>query len=158
MKKLIYLIIAIFIFSCSDDEASKEPGSIEVTISYYYNNFIGYRYDVGAKVFVYDSDLSNQIHRDSMNVVFARLGILVDKDGEIIGGDFETPSLYEAEANADGVAFISDVKPGDYFIMVASEGRWTYSVKEIEVLPGENLILTKNFGYLNEFLPRGESW
>lgn len=159
MKKLLLFVLIITAsFGC--EKENDDPGSIEVSITYYYNQFFGYRKDVGAKVFVYESSVGEKIYLDSMRVISARWGAVYNKNGKIINEvDFRTTAkLFEAEANAEGVALIQGVPPGRYFIMVASKGRWTYSVKSIDVLPGETLKLTKNFGYISEWFPQGEAW
>jgi len=160
MRKITFSIILVATLFSACKKELKEPGAIEVTITYFYNNFFGYRNDVGAKIFVYDPAVGKQMHLDSMSVIFARIGAIYDRNGKIIDkGEFlETRYLFTAEANASGVAHIGNVPPGKYFILAASKGRFTYSTKNIEVLPGETLHLTKNFGYLFEWLPQGESW
>ena len=82
-------------------------------------------------------------------VIAARIELIM------VGDDIISPD-YEGEADVNVTIRISNITAGDYYLVVASEGRWTYSEKYIEVPSGGELDLVKNFGYLHEF--EKESW
>lgn len=145
MKKVFLVVVAaVMIVGCK-----KKDGAVELTISYYYNNYQGYKPDVGAKVYIFDKD----VNCSSMSLTDAQMGIIVDKNGNTKFDLYK----YSSEADVNGVVKIS-VQPAEYYIVVASKGRYLYSMKKITVKSEETLYLTKNFYYLGEFKDVPESW
>lgn len=148
MKKILFLLSVSLFFSCSKDGS----GNLELTVSYFYNDFQGYKPDVGSTVYIFDDEYSKVIFPDSMSIIAARTGMIIDKDGK--------PHLYEQKGEADvsGKINIDNIKSGQYFIILASKGRWLYSTKLITIQDDETFSLVKNFGYKNEYSKYPESW
>lgn len=153
MKKLNLLtLLLIFILSCDNN---KEPGSLEIEVSYFYNNYQGYKPDVGAKAFLFTNKEAKGICIDSMNWANATTGIPADNKGELM---FDIAPAYKGEVGISGTVYITGIEAGDYLLILASEGRFTFSTKNIEIISGQDLKLVKNFGYYHEFDLGGESW
>ena len=149
MKKvLVFLAIAVCFISCD-----KGKGNLELTVSYYFNDYQGYKPDVAAHAYLFDIKIKDEMCLDSMNYYTAMIGRLVGKDGEWLINEINDKYdyLYDGEADANGVLRISDINVGKYIIMLSSKGREIYSIKDIEIKKGETLFLTKNFGYLNDW-------
>lgn len=153
MNKLTLLfLISLICFSC---DKIFEPGSVEIEVSYYYNQYQGYKPDVGAKAFLFERDKSiTSVYIDSMSSIDARIGFLVDKNDDLLDVDYK----YSGEAGASGIITISDVDQGKYLLILASKGRYTFTHKYIEVNSGETLKLVKNFYYLHDYEDGGEIW
>jgi hypothetical protein len=152
MKKVIVVAIIAAVFAGCSKEDDGGTGTVELTVSYFYNDYQGYKPDVGAQVHVFDEKYGSVVCYDSMSIVAARIGIIYDKQGEP-----HVDEIYSTEVGAGGVAKFA-LDAGNYFMIVASEGRWLYSTKSIKVNKDEVLYLTKNFGYRNEFQGKPESW
>ena len=148
--KSIYCIILLFFISCTKEE----PATITIEVSYFYNNFIGYKPDVGAKAFLFDHSKTGNISLDSMSVVDARFGQLTSKTGDWLDLD----PVYEGEAGAAGIITIENITPGYYLLILASEGRWSFTHKHQHIDSGEKLNLVKSFNYYYEFNQGGEIW
>lgn len=152
MKKLNPTLFIILLF-CSCEKIF-EPGSLELQVSYCYNAYQGYKPDIGAQAHLYKKSHTSGVFIDSISCIDARVGYLIDNKGKIMDIDDD----YEGEVGITGILTIDNIKPGDYLLILASEGRWTFSHKYIEINPGETLKLVKNFGYLHEFEDGGEYW
>jgi len=156
-KILLFALILVAFISCEKDDPV--PGSLNIKVSYFYNNFQGYKPDVGAKAYLHDTKYGNLAYLDSIGPISARVGFLVDKNGKwITADDGGITHKYDGEADVTGTISILNIEPGSYYLVVASEGRYTFSTKRISIGEGENLDLVKNFYYLHDFDYGGESW
>ena len=146
-KLMLFIAVASVFVGCKKDEGVK-TGTVEVTISYFYNDFQGYKPDVDASIYLFKQTGKSY----ERSLVDYRIGVLtVEGTEETVRHDFK------ATANVNGVATINNVPYGEYLLVAASEGRWSYSVKPIK-LNAPKLEEVKNFGYLREFDNNGESW
>lgn len=138
MRKLVLVFLAFF-FLVTSCEKEEEPGNLKIIVSYYYNDFIGYKPDVGARVFLYTDTYAK----------------CPDWVSSIIGkayvGEEESDYQYKAEADVNGEIHINNIPSGYYYIVLTSEGRYTYSDKIIDIPLGGTLDLVKNFYYRHEF-------
>lgn len=150
IKPVTLLFISLLFLSCD----KQEPAILEIEVSYFYNNFIGFKPDVGAKAYLFDHSQTSNISMDSMTVVDARMGKLTSKTGDWLMAE----PVYEGEAGASGLITIDNINPGYYLLILASEGRWSFTHKHQHVNSGEELKLVKNFNYYNEFKQGGEAW
>lgn len=148
MKKIIIAFIcALFLTGCSKDSEVK-TGSLEVTLSYYYNAYQGYKPDVDAKVYLFKGyDVK---YKDSYSN-YATGSLRTESDDKLVFNDFK------AVADVNGKAVISNIPYGKYLLVVSSKGRFVYSKKIIEI-NSDLKTETKNFGYKDEFDDDGESW
>lgn len=151
MKNIIIILVLIISVSCSKDD---EPANLTIEVSFFYNNFQGYKPDVEAKAYLFDHSKTSGIEMDSMHIIDARIGKLVDKTGEWM----DVEPIYEGEAGASGMISIDNIIPGYYLLILASKGRYSFTHKHQHIESGERLNLVKNFGYLYEFQRGGESW
>lgn len=160
MKRLLLIIMAFSLYTNQADAQIKKKavsavpkvevkkGSIEVKISYYFNEAQGQKADVGAKVFLFKK--TDKIYKsDFINYYIGSM--VVDGTEDIINAD------YREEADISGTVRILDVPYGKYMLVVASKGRKIYSKKDI-VIDAPNKIFVKNFGYTDEMSNEGESW
>lgn len=144
MKHLtLIILIAFAAFSCSKNDET--TGSVEVKVSYYYNAYQGYKPDANAKAYLFKG--SNVV---ANKYVKSRLGIAYI-------GETEVESNFRSVADVNGTVLFENIPSGNYLLVVVSEGRSSYSAKQIEVGSGK-LSLIKNFGYLHEWDDLGESW
>lgn len=151
MKKIIFYFSIIFVFN----SCTTEPGSLKVTVSYYYNTYQGYKPDVGAKVFLFLKSETTSFHNDSTNPIIAKAGMLQDYSGDIISG---LTYKYSGITDGSGNCVINDIEPEDYLLIVASNGRTVYSHKYITINEGQQLSLGKSFYYLHDYEDGGEYW
>ncbi|TZF81805.1 hypothetical protein FW774_17260 [Pedobacter sp. BS3] len=147
-KTLLILTAAILLSACKKSDDKPKTGSIEVKLSYFYNDFQGYKADVGARIYLFKQTGKSY---DKSYVNYSIGALQVSGSDEIVYYD------YRAEADVTGTAKIDNVPYGKYLLVAASKGRFVYSVKPIEVNSvSQNFV--KNFGYLHEFDDNGESW
>ena len=78
-KKILVIIIAGFVLSC---DSLLSPATLEIEVSYYYNHYIGYKPDIGARAYLFKEKDAKNVYIDSMLSVSASLGYLVDINGE----------------------------------------------------------------------------
>lgn len=163
------LVVSLLIAGCSDNPTGSEKtpltGNVEITVSYFYNNFVGYRPDVGADAFLFHAD-NREVYADSL--VFSSLGIATIYSENTDGKTYVRNSSYDekykvyndysSEADVNGLIRFSDIPVGRYFIIISSHGRWTYSYRYIDVEKNKTLLLVKNFGMYHEFEDGGEGW
>lgn len=140
IMKYLYLGITLLLLTvgCSKDK-NEEPGDLIITVSYYYNQFIGYKPDAGADAHLFeneDVECDNQV--DAL-VGWAYIG------------EEKYESDYNAEADVNGVIHFYNIPGGAYYLTIKSKGRFTFSDKIVDIPPGGELNLVKNFGYLHEF-------
>ncbi len=155
MKKTLFLLAmlpVLVLSSCSKDD--DEPGSIELTVSYFYNSFQGYKPDVGATAYLFEYSKKDLLNLGTMTCASGMMGVLIDKNEEYHFNEYTS----KGTADVNGVIRLKNINPGSYFIMVGSEGRYLYSMKDIIIKSGEELTLVKNFGYKNEFSSLPETW
>jgi hypothetical protein len=156
-KFLLFFLFSIALMSCKKED--DEPGSVSIKVSYYYNAYQGYKPDVGAKAYLHDVEYISKVHLDSLHPIAAKVGLLIDKNGDfLLSSNNGVTYNYSGEADVSGQIDIPNVGPGDYYLVVASEGRYTFSTKRITVGSGTPLTLVKNFYYLHDFDYGGESW
>lgn len=149
MKKLLFLFLFVSLLSgCS------KPGNLELTISYFYNNFQGYRPDVGAKAMLFKSSVSQRLCMDSITLPYAETGIFYDNNGKYIKDE----DILKAEADVSGKINFKDLSNGKYLLIVSSKGRHIFSKKEIEIESGKTLSVVKNFEVDHDMDYKGESW
>jgi hypothetical protein len=148
MKKLIYLILIVILFSCSEKEVP--TGNLSVTISYFHNNFIGNRADTGARIYLLEP--VNGFYEFEGNLIEWRTGLLTHGP---TGNDVRP--FREAEADFNGVATIQNIPFGKYQLVAVSKNRMTYSRTNIEIKESETTMV-KNFRGTNDYQDRGESW
>ena len=152
MRGLIFMIL-LFTAGCTDNITSTAPvvttGNIEITVSYYFNNFVGYKPDVSAKAYLFHADNMN-IYADSLK--YSRSGIATNTDGDKIDSD------YSNEADVNGLIRFNDLSAGRYFIIISSNGRYAYSYKYIDIEKGKTLLLVKNFTMYREYANGGQEW
>ena len=151
MKNLFFIAAFVFIFcGCKKDE----PASLEIEVSYYYNQYQGYKPDIGAKAYLFTEKQTKTVWIDSISPTLAQFGKLTDKSGTIIDVRYQ----YKGEAGVSGMLNITGIEPGSYLLILASKGRYTFTHKHIDFNSGEALSLVKNFGYLYDYEFGGESW
>lgn len=137
MKRIFpFILTVVLLAGC---EKWKGPGNLEITVSYYYNDFIGYKPDVGAKAYLY-----SDINASCPDYVSSIIG------NAYVGGE-EIRNEYFGRADVEGKVLIENIEPGQYYLVLVSEGRFTYSEKYPEIDPGETTRLVKNFYYKHEF-------
>lgn len=114
MKKLLFALLVLLLFSCKDDEI--ETGSLTVKISYLDpNGFdIEAKPDVGVDVYVFKS--SGKVYNE--NVLDFREGAL----DEINMEDLATHD-YRGKTDVSGTATIKGLPYGKYMVFVSSKGR-----------------------------------
>ena len=144
MKNIFFaLLIPLFLFGGC--EKFKEPGDLKITVSYYYNDFIGYKPDVGATATLFEDET---LRYD--DYIEAAIGAIRLNEDDLLFPD------YKAEADVNGIITIYDLPVGEYYLAIVSEGRFTYSEKVITIPSGGALDLVKNFYYLHPF--ERENW
>ena len=180
MKKVLFVIISLFVFyGCVKDDANpvsvptpipvKEkpkvipvvPAKLEVSVSFFYNDYQGYRKDVDSKAYLFKDSIGKKAYMFKLSPVDARYGMLVDAQGVRLGSDkSEFPQVfsYSGIADGDGKINISDIAPATYLLVVASKGRYVFSSKTVVFAEGKTISLVKNFGYLFDGDTGGESW
>jgi hypothetical protein len=144
MKNLIYLLLPLLLLTTC--KKAEKLGSVEVKITYHYSNYTGNVPDEGASIFLF-KDEGKSIKFSTV----IRKGI-VNYDGDPNPAQL----LFEAKADAAGVAKIYGIPYGKYLIVAGSKGRILYAVKSIEV-NSETQTLVKDFGFMDHD-PLGESW
>lgn len=143
------VVLITLITSCSkDNEQSNSNGSVEVKMTYFFNDAQGYKADVGASIFLFKQTQKSIDYEKSS----PRIGKIW-----YVGDSKEVYQDYEANAGADGVATIENVSNGDYLLVAKSKGRMTFSIKPISV-NNNKVSATKAFGYKSELDIKGESW
>lgn len=154
MKRILFGLLfsgLIVLVGCSKDE---EPANLEITVSYFYNTYQGYKPDVGATVVLYNSSDVSGYCADSTGYIGHKFAGFENSKGE----DMSVNYRYDQEADVNGVVKISGITPGKYLVAVCSKGRWLYSVKTVDFGDGEDVVLVKNFGYKNEYQSSPETW
>lgn len=148
MKRILLLVIlSVSLISCSKDD-KVESGALEVTLSYYFNEYQGNKPDVGASIYLFKQEGKSIDYEESS----MRIGLLQYK-----GESEHTRNVYNATADVYGKAVINEVLYGDYLLVAASKGRFIFSVKPITINKSQTNEV-KNFGYKKEFDKNGESW
>lgn len=152
MKKLFLIVaLAIVLFSCKKDN---EPATVNIEVSYYYNDYQGYKPDIAAILYLCEKVKTDSFCNDSTAALFIRMGSYSDKSGELI----DIPYKYKGEAGSSGNINIVGVIPGDYLFLLVSKGRYVYTHRYQTIHSGENVSLVKNFGYLHDWDHGGEIW
>ncbi|MGE7921191.1 hypothetical protein ACQKM9_19955 [Viridibacillus sp. NPDC093762] len=95
-------------------------GTVQGVVSYYYNNFIGYRPDVNARVSLISYDLNKANYTPYQLQMFGMYG-------QVPSGD---KSLYFANVDGNGNYSIENVKPGKYIFVIRSNGRVEIRIDE----------------------------
>lgn len=149
MRKILLAILITMATAvgCKKDKEEKK-GALEVKMSYYFNQYQGYKPDVNADIFLF-KNTGKSYKQDYIDYRIGRLE--VEGTGESVSSDFS------AKSDASGTAKINDIPYGSYLLVATSKGRFVYSKKIIEInsdLKSE----VKNFYYLDEFDDDGESW
>lgn len=151
MKNLF--LISILILSLSG--CKKAPGNLEITVSYFYNNFLGYKPDVGANAILFEEKYLSGICKDSINLINSRVGVFYNTKGKAID---DPKNMLKAEANVEGKITFKDIPCGKYFLLVISNGRYVFSKKVIDIESAKTLSLVKNFEATHDMDTNGESW
>lgn len=148
MKRIIlFFISAVLMASCGKDDNLK-TADVEVKISYFQNDFLGYRPDTGAKLFLYKHTGASY---EPNWANFMTGGIVVESTGERVFAD------YTGTADADGLVKIQNVPFGKYLMVASGKGRRAYSIKTITI-SSERYTDTKNFTHRYEMVATGEPW
>ena len=151
---IVAIGIAIYLKPIEGFFEAQEPpaGTVEVSVSYFYNNYHGFKPDVDAKVLLVEkSNWHNFQDYSYYDVKFPNaMGFFSKSDKKRIEYN------YEAIANVHGIVKIDNVLYGKYEIIVVSEGRKSYSHKTID-LNAEKIELVKNFKVETDWLKK-ESW
>lgn len=154
MKKLLLFALIIALFDGCN--LVPKPGNLELTVSYFYNNFQGYKPDVGATACLFEKKYNDSLNMDSINLVSSRAGVFYNK---YIKDKFYDPKkMLKGEADVTGKISFKDVPAGEYFLLVTSKGRYVFSQKTVTIEPIKTLVLVKNFEYFHDMDPKGESW
>ena len=154
MKKLLFLFL--FVSLLSGCNIISKPGNLEITVSYFYNNFQGYKPDVGAEAYLINKKYTDSLCMDSINLITSRSGVFYNK---FVKDEFYDPKgMLKSEADLNGKINFKDLPVGDYFILLVSHGRYVYSKKELKIESTKTLSLVKNFEYLHDMDQKGESW
>lgn len=142
-------MVLVGLSSCKkSDSESLGSGSVEVKMSYFFNDSQGYKPDADARIFLFKQTKKSIDYEKSS----PRIGkIWYVGDSEPVYQD------YEATADVTGLAVIENVGNGDYLLVAKSKGRFTFSIKPISV-KGSKVSEVKAFGYKSEFEIDGESW
>ena len=158
MKQLFFIALILLAFaSCTKDEVSPEeqvPATLAIEVSYFYNDFQGYKPDVAAVAFLCEKDKTTAFYNDSTAGLAVRVGLYTEKSGDWV----EIPYKYKGEAGGSGIVNIEGIVPGEYLLLLASEGRYTYTHKYMTIKSGEKISLVKNFNYYSEWEYGGELW
>lgn len=152
MKKLLFLFL--FVSLLSGCNIIQKPGNVEITVSYFYNNYQGYKPDVGSKAFLIKNSVAQRICKDSLTLPYASQGIFFDKYGKYIKNE----EIQNAEADVLGKIKFNDLSSGNYYLFVSSKGRDIFTIKEIEIESGKTLSLVKNFEATHDMDREAESW
>ncbi|MFB9862617.1 hypothetical protein [Rufibacter immobilis] len=147
----VLAVLMLLAFGCGSDKSEDpEPqfGSVEVRMSYFYNDFQGYKPDTGADIYLF-KETGKKFINDWIDY---RIGTL-----RVEGTEEKVKYDFAAEADVSGVAKIENVPYGKYILVAASKGRFTYSKKSIEI-NSVSQSHVKNFGYRSEFSDIGEVW
>ena len=152
MKKLLYLFV--FVSLLSGCNLISKPGNLEITVSYFYNNFQGYKPDVGSKAYLFKSDVTQRICMDSLTMIYTSLGYFFDKNGKYIKDE----DKQIADADVSGKINFNDLPSGKYFLVLSSKGRNMFSKKDIVIESGKKLLLVKNFEARHDGENYADSW
>ena len=151
MKRILMLFMILTGLSSSCSKNGADPsanGSVEVKMSYFYNDAQGYKPDANASIFLFKQSGKSIDYENSS----PRIGkIQYQGDNEPVYQD------YEATADLNGLAVIENVPNGDYLLVAKSKGRLTFSIKPISV-KSSKVSEVKAFGYKSELNIKGESW
>src|SRR5690606_4038115 len=122
MKYILVLLLALTTFSCKKDD--DKQATLEVTLSYYYNQYQGYKPDVNASVYLFRDTGKDY---EAKYVHYATGGLTIK------GSDQKVYSDYSGKTDVNGVATLTGVPYGKYLIVVSGKGRSVYSKKKITV-------------------------
>jgi len=147
LQIILLVILGTALFSCKEDS-----GVLEITVSYQTDNE-DWRRDVGAKVFLFDHSKTQGINIDSMTVGDARSGKLLAKDG----GYLNLFPVYEEQAPNHGKIEL-EVDAGYYLLILASNGRKSFSHKHQHIKRSEFISLEKEFTGIWDNKKGGETW
>ncbi|WP_052344229.1 S-layer homology domain-containing protein [Bacillus ndiopicus] len=90
------------------DSIAEEYGALKGTVTWQYNQYIGTRADVDARIFMIPTNYNYKNHEDAMSLFV--LGIAIEESG-----------ILSAKANGYGQYEISDIPVGEYFVIIASK-------------------------------------
>ena len=111
---------------------NQKPGRLQGLVSWQYNEFVGTKPDVGAKIFLFPTRPHSKI-KDEDVVSFA-LGIIPEENKN---------EYYFAKANGNGNYTISNVKPGNYLVLIISENTNRNILDDTTVMSFSPLILDR---------------
>lgn len=152
MKKIYYLLlITFFVASCN---IFQKPGNIEISVSYFYNNFQGYKPDVGAVAYLINEKASDSLAIDSLHLANVMAKAFLKTNGKYLNDS----NILTMEADVTGKINYKDIPSGKYLLIIGSNGRSVFSKKNIQIAPGKTLSLVKNFGYVYDRSNDGEFW
>ena len=124
MKKLLFLL---FVGLATLTSCDKPVGTVSGTVTYFYNDFIGYKPDIGATVYAttYECDsLSNYLHEIALSNI---AGESIDSVLEINTYRMFYKILEEslvAKTNVNGLGeYTIDLPEGNYLLIFRSVGR-----------------------------------
>ena len=132
MKKLLFLL---FVGLATLTSCDKPVGTVSGTVTYFYNDFIGYKPDVGATVYVTTAEsdsLSEYLHK-------ARLSNIAGEPIDSVLEDNTYRMLYKiledslvATTNVNGLGeYTIDLPEGNYLLIFKSVGRNSLNIIEI---------------------------
>ena len=133
MKKLLFLLFVGLLTLTSCD---KPVGTVSGTVTYFYNDFIGYKPDVGATVYVTTSEcdsLSNYLHEAELsNITGEPIDSVLEFDTYRMLSKILKDSLV-ATTNVNGLGeYTIDLPEGNYRLIFKSVGRKRLNLVEFE--------------------------
>ena len=132
MKKLLFLLFAGLLTLTSCD---KPVGTVSGTVTYFYNDFIGYKPDVGATVYITTAEcdlLSNYLNEAELsNITRDPIDSILEHNALMSFYKILGDSLV-ATTNVNGLGeYTIDLPEGDYCLIFKSVGRHRPNLIEI---------------------------